>query len=159
MIIEGKPAEGSKGLVAQRKSALYDAKRDMDEKIIDSLVIYNLNYNLNKLHIKEIDEIENIQEIKDLLFKKLSEFLEFGYIAYEYYNEDNSAVIVYRIFKEELIKKGEEVREQIITDARENSKKTFKTKMKQLDKEISAAGKKLEQEIEVFSDRIKEIFI
>ena len=61
--------------------------------------------------------------------------------------------------KEELIKKGEEVREQVITDARENSKKTFETKMKQLDEEIAAAGKKLEQEIQVFSDRIKEIFI
>ena len=61
--------------------------------------------------------------------------------------------------KEALIKKGEEVRGQIITDARGNSKKTFETKMKQLDEEIAAAGKKLGQEIEVFSDRIKEIFI
>ncbi len=61
--------------------------------------------------------------------------------------------------KEALIKKGEEVRGQIITDARENSKKTFETYMKQLDEEIAAAGKKLEQEIELFSDRIKEIFI
>ena len=61
--------------------------------------------------------------------------------------------------REELIKKGEEVRGQIITHARDNSKKMFETSMEQLDKEIAAAEKKLEQEIDVFSDRIKEIFI
>ena len=64
-----------------------------------------------------------------------------------------------RGIREELIKKGEEVREQIVQDARENSKTLFKTKMEQLDQQILAAEKELEQEITVFSNKIKEIFI
>lgn len=61
--------------------------------------------------------------------------------------------------KEELIKKGEEVREQIAADARKRSKERFDSKMKDLDVEIAEAEKKLEQEIGLFSDKIKEIFI
>ena len=49
--------------------------------------------------------------------------------------------------------------EQIITDARETSRKHFETKMKELDKEIAGAGKKLEKQISVFSRKMKEIFI
>jgi F-type H+-transporting ATPase subunit b len=64
-----------------------------------------------------------------------------------------------RGIREELIRKGEEVREQVVQDARENSKKMFKTKMEQLDQQILSAEKALEQEITVFSAKIKEIFI
>ena len=61
--------------------------------------------------------------------------------------------------KEELIKKGETIREQIIIDARETSRKHFETKMKELDREIAGAEKKLEKQISEFSDKMKEIFI
>jgi F-type H+-transporting ATPase subunit b len=61
--------------------------------------------------------------------------------------------------REELIKKGETIREQIITDARATSRKHFDTKMKELDKEIAGAGKKLGKQIGVFSRKMKEIFI
>jgi len=64
-----------------------------------------------------------------------------------------------RRVKEELIKKGEEVREHLITDARENSRRVKDTKISQLEEEIMAAEKKLEQEIGLFSSKIKEIFI
>ena len=64
-----------------------------------------------------------------------------------------------RKIREELVKKGEEVREQIVQEARENSKKMFENKMKQLDEQILTAEKKLEQEISMFSDKIKEIFM
>ncbi len=64
-----------------------------------------------------------------------------------------------RKIKEELIKKGEEVREQVIIDARENSREMLAARMKQLDEEIKTAEKTLEQEISVFSSKIKEIFI
>lgn len=64
-----------------------------------------------------------------------------------------------RKIREELIEKGEEVREQVVQEARENSKKMFENKMKQLDLEILTAEKKLEQEISIFSDKIKEIFM
>jgi F-type H+-transporting ATPase subunit b len=61
--------------------------------------------------------------------------------------------------REELIIKGEEVRKQLIKEARENSKKMFENKMTQLDEQILMAEKKLEQEIGTFSDKIKEIFL
>ena len=64
-----------------------------------------------------------------------------------------------RKIKEELIKKGEEVREQVIINARENSREMLAERMKLLDEEIKMAEKKLEQEISVFSSKIKEIFI
>jgi F-type H+-transporting ATPase subunit b len=64
-----------------------------------------------------------------------------------------------RKIREELIIKGEEVREQVVQQARENSKKMFGNKMKQLDEQILMAEKKLEQEISMFSDKIKEIFM
>ncbi len=61
--------------------------------------------------------------------------------------------------KEELIKKGEEVREKILADARKRSKELFDSKMKELDGELSEAEKTLEKEIGLFSDKMKEIFI
>jgi F-type H+-transporting ATPase subunit b len=61
--------------------------------------------------------------------------------------------------KEELIKKGEEVREKIAADARKRSKEHFVSKMNDLDIEIAEAEKKLVQEIGLFSDKMKEIFI
>lgn len=61
--------------------------------------------------------------------------------------------------REELIKKGETIREQIITDARETSREHFETKMKELDREIAGAEEKLEKQISVFSEKMKEIFI
>jgi F-type H+-transporting ATPase subunit b len=61
--------------------------------------------------------------------------------------------------REALIIKGEEVRKQLVEEARENSKKMFENKMTQLDEQILMAEKKLEQEIGTFSDKIKEIFM
>lgn len=61
--------------------------------------------------------------------------------------------------KEELIKKGEEAREQLLTRTRGESQKLRALKMKELDAQIIAAEEKLSQEVGVFSDRLKEIFI
>jgi F-type H+-transporting ATPase subunit b len=61
--------------------------------------------------------------------------------------------------KEELIKKGESVREKIVTDAREKSKELFKSKMIELDREIADAEKQLVDQVALFSDKLKEIFI
>ncbi len=61
--------------------------------------------------------------------------------------------------REELIRKGEEVREQLVLNARENSKKRLETQMKQLDEQIVTAEKTLELEISSFSDEIKEKFL
>ena len=36
------------------------------------------------------------------MWKRISNYLQYGHIAFEYYNEDNSAVLVYRILKKGL---------------------------------------------------------
>ncbi|MDQ1353187.1 MAG: hypothetical protein QG657_3493 [Acidobacteriota bacterium] len=61
--------------------------------------------------------------------------------------------------KEELIKKGEEAREQLLIKTRSESQKLRETRMSELDAQILAAEKKLSQEVSVFSDKLKEIFI
>ena len=61
--------------------------------------------------------------------------------------------------KEQIIKEGEEIRERIIINTRVESKKMFADKMKELEQEIFAAEEKLEKEIDLFSQKIKEIFI
>ena len=61
--------------------------------------------------------------------------------------------------KEELTREGEIIKEQVRSDTREESKKIFADKMNELDREILAAEEKLEKEINLFSQKIKEIFI
>ncbi len=64
-----------------------------------------------------------------------------------------------RLIREALIKKGEDVKEQVITQAREKSRQHFQSQMTQLDQQLATAEKELEKEILVFSDQIKAIFI
>ncbi len=61
--------------------------------------------------------------------------------------------------KEELIKKGEEAREQLLVRTRIESQKLRETRMNELDAQIVAAEEKLTQEVGVFSEKLKEIFI
>lgn len=61
--------------------------------------------------------------------------------------------------KEELIKKGEEAREQLLIKTKIESQKLFKSKMKELDTQIISAEEKLSHEIGVFSNKLEEIFM
>jgi F-type H+-transporting ATPase subunit b len=60
--------------------------------------------------------------------------------------------------KEDLIKDGEVARERLVADTKEKSLKKLEKKMLDLDNEFSDAERKLEKEIVVFSNKIKEIF-
>lgn len=64
-----------------------------------------------------------------------------------------------REIKEELIKKGENVREKMRANAQIQGKELLESKMKQLDDELSVAEQKLEREIGEFSNQIKRIFL
>ncbi len=107
--IKGMPDNSSRGLVEQRESALKNAKSIMEDIIIHNLANYSLEYHVQKLKIKDVNDIQNLTEIKKELPDKMRKFLDFGHIAFEYYNPDNSAVIVYRLFKEDLKEKIEAV--------------------------------------------------
>jgi hypothetical protein len=114
VIITGKPDKDAKGLVTSRESALKSAKADMNNKIITSLVNYSLNYHSKKLNIKNMNDIKNLADAKKGLSEKLQVFFQYGYTAFEYYNFDNSAVLVYRIFKEDLVDNIESVNPSFI---------------------------------------------
>lgn len=61
--------------------------------------------------------------------------------------------------QEELIQKGEVVRDRLIADAREKSKSLFDQRMSQLDSEIGRAEQLLSEEIESFSRKVRETFL
>ncbi|MCK4835065.1 MAG: ATP synthase F0 subunit B [Candidatus Aminicenantes bacterium] len=61
--------------------------------------------------------------------------------------------------REALIQKGEAVREQMIIEARERSKSLLKRKMEELEQELVKAEEQLTQEIDLFSDKIKDKFL
>jgi len=116
---------------------------------------------LNKIYLKPVGQILEERETK---IEKETNQIETMSRKIDEKTQDIEKVLKNtqmesRKIKEELIKKGEEVREQIIANAREKSKTMFDTKMKQLDDEIITAEKKLEQQIGAFSDKIKDIFL
>jgi len=64
-----------------------------------------------------------------------------------------------RKIKEEAIKKGEQVRTDLISEARKHSQEIFAEQMKKLEEELKYAEKQLEQEIRSFSQKIKETLL
>lgn len=61
--------------------------------------------------------------------------------------------------REELIQKGESIRQDIIRDAREKSKILFEESIRELDEEIRKAEDKLTRQVDSFSRHIKETFL
>jgi len=60
--------------------------------------------------------------------------------------------------KEDLIKKGEEAREQRLIEARIESQKLFETKMNELDVQVAAAEEKITRGIGILIAKLKESF-
>jgi len=61
--------------------------------------------------------------------------------------------------KEDLIKKGEETREQLLVKTRIESQKLLETSMNELVGQVAVAEEKLTQEVGVFTAKLKEIFV
>lgn len=101
-IVTGYPDNKDMGLVNKRESSIKKAKQKINKTVINQLSQYCIKYNARK------NGITNTATIPDLMMKtieikqKLHPFLRYGQVAFKYYNEDHSAVIVYRIVKEEL---------------------------------------------------------
>lgn len=126
-----------------------------------ALLVWALMIILNKLYVKPISKIIDEREAKiereTAQIESMSNEIEEKTLEVENVLKDarkQSSKI-----KEELIKKGETIREKIVADAREDSRDHFNKKMDELDLEIKDAETKLEQEISHYSDKLKEIFI
>jgi hypothetical protein len=114
VITTGKPDKDAKGLAVSRESALKNAKALMNDKITASLVNYSLNYNLKLLNLKNVNDIKNLEDAKKELSGKFQEFFQYGETAFEYYNFDYSAVLVYRLFKDGLADNIESIKPYLI---------------------------------------------
>ena len=61
--------------------------------------------------------------------------------------------------REEWLRKGEGVRAQSLSEAREKAARIMDEKMSELEIEVKAAEKTLEKEIDVFSEKIKQAYL
>jgi hypothetical protein len=85
-----------KGLVAKRENALQNATAKVEPGIISALTDFYINNCCRVMNI-ERNKILNHDEIASELRNRFIGLLKHGEIKYEYYNEDSSAVLVYRI--------------------------------------------------------------
>ncbi len=129
--------------------------------VIIALLVWALMLVLDKLYYKPVSRILDQRETKietetariETMTTEIEEKTLHIEQTLKSAQKDSSKI------KEELIKQGETLRETIVAEARGNSKEMLETRMRKLDEEIAAAEKQLEQEIAVFSGKIKEIFV
>jgi len=109
VIVRGKPKAGSRGLVEGRKTALDDAAGRVNDTVIKGLSDYYISFYVRKNGLRGTMDIEGLPEFKERLAGELSRFLKYGHRAFEYYEPDHSAVLVYRLHKRRLLKSIESI--------------------------------------------------
>ncbi len=116
---------------------------------------------LNKIYFKPVGKIIDERENK---ISQDSRKLESMTVEIEEKTQDIEKVLnesrkESMRLQEELIQKGEAVRDQVVIETRKKSKSLFGEKMKQLDAEIIRAEKYLSNEIELFSKKVRDTFL
>lgn len=128
---------------------------------IIALLVWFLMIVLNRIFFKPVGQVIEQRETKIETEIKLLESMtgdienKSQYLEKRLHDAKKESARI----KEELMKKGEEAREQLLARTRVESQKLLEIKMKELDAEITGAEVKLKQDISVFSDKLKEIFI
>ncbi len=135
---------------------------DLDISVLVVLMlIWGLMFVLDKIFLKPVGNIVNTRDKKNKADIGRLEALAVGI-------EEKSRIVEEKLrearrenmkIKEELIAKGEEIRERLVAEAREKSKTIMKESMLTMDAEISAAEEKLGSEVQEFSRKINEIFV
>ena len=113
VVIQGFPDKSKRGLVEIRESALANAKSNIIKKVVEKLSEYCINLQLRKINTNQRNKKVDLSKITSDLEPKLIGFYRSGYTAFEYHNEDNSAIIVYRVFKDGLKRKLESISDSI----------------------------------------------
>jgi hypothetical protein len=107
IIVSSKPDSSAKGLVAQRESALLKARNDVQTAATDALVNHRLEiYLMSKNTDPQIGREES-EHARPFLQTKFFPLVTRGKVLEEYYEKDNTAIIVFRIEKENLKKEIE----------------------------------------------------
>lgn len=102
-IIKGIPNSKIKGLVERREDACNTAKSKINETVVQRLSDYYIINQIQKKRLKDKKEILNLPEVETELRENICKLLKYGYKAFEYYNDDCSCVIVYRLYKNNLM--------------------------------------------------------
>ncbi len=115
---------------------------------------------LNKTYYKPVGKIMEEREVK---IEKDSKEIE--NLALEIDEKSDEIEVVLKNarkesmkIKEELIKKGDKVRENVLAESKEGSKKLFTEKMSELDRKLRKSEEQLKEQVDIFSRKIQEIF-
>jgi len=101
-VITESPDKNSGGLVEQRESAFLKAKVGCPETAISDLTEYICVKNIHADKPEEKQAAINPAPARKKIEATVRKYIRYGYIAEEYYREDNSVVLVYRIRKSGL---------------------------------------------------------
>ncbi|PKL40588.1 MAG: hypothetical protein CVV44_03010 [Spirochaetae bacterium HGW-Spirochaetae-1] len=101
-VITESPDKDTGGLVEQRESAFLKAKVGCPETAINDLVEYICAKNIHADKPGENQPAINPVPARQKIEASVRRYIQYGYIAEEYYREDYSVVLVYRIRKSGL---------------------------------------------------------
>ena len=135
---------------------------DLDISVVFiSLLLWVLVVVLNRLYFRPVGEIIRRREekvVKDSQeLESLTSNIEEKTQTIEKALADAKRESVH--LKEELIKKGETVRDQVLDEAREKSKELLDLKTNELERQIRDAEKKLLADVGGFSKKIKDTIL
>ncbi len=102
VIVKGVPAPGTRGLVARRESALKDAESKIPQAVADAIGAYRLDHLMGRLDPADRPRVTNLEQARAEIWKDAAGYVKYGRRAFEYYNEDHSAVIVFRVYRSDL---------------------------------------------------------
>jgi F-type H+-transporting ATPase subunit b len=126
-----------------------------------ALLVWLLMLVLNKLYFKPVGQVLEQRESKIVSESSQIESMtrEIEEKTQQIEKKLKDARLESARIREELIKKGEEAREQLVIKTRIDSQKLRETRMQELDTQVAAAEEKLTREVGVFSNKLKEIFL
>ncbi len=126
-----------------------------------ALLVWLLMLVLNKLYFKPVGQVLEQRESKIVSESSQIESMtrEIEEKTQQIEKKLKDARLESARIREELIKKGEEAREQLVIKTRIDSQKLRETRMQELDTQVAAAEEKLALQVGVFSNKLKEIFL
>jgi F0F1-type ATP synthase membrane subunit b/b' len=116
---------------------------------------------LNRIYYKPVGNIISHREDK---IKKDSDRLQSLLDEVERQTQEIERILVdarkeSMVLQEELIRKGEDVRNKLIAASKSQSRELFQNKVSSLNDEILKAEKKIMNDIDLFTQKMKEIFL
>ncbi|HSV98469.1 MAG TPA: hypothetical protein VLM75_16230 [Spirochaetota bacterium] len=104
VIVKGRPDPSARGLVGRRESALKEAESGIAKAVAAGIGAYRLDRLMQRLEPADRARVTNLAEVRAEIDRESAGYIKYGYRAFEYYNEDHSAAIVFRIYRKGLQK-------------------------------------------------------